>query len=407
MNQEALALADAQAAAQRIHAEHIVIDSLAPSFVDESALTPAMIEIGRAVQAQGGSRPAIKKALAEHLITHCATDPETRDFYIAYWKRSGVTACNHTLYASGPPDTALEQTMAAAKRAESLMASLQGQLTLATEAAQIEAAHREGRHVIMYNLQNAEPVGADLDRVETLYQLGVRSMQLTYNLRTRFGDGCLETNDGGLSRFGAALIQKMNERRMIVDLSHASANTARDAVACSAQPVLATHTAARALSGHPRGLPDDVLKAIADRGGYAGIVILPAFILPAEGDGRAEKLGKPRSWATLDSVVDHVQHLLNVMGEDHVGIGTDWGKPYYNALTWTPAMVRPEGRVGFNWVGWRPQDRFDPNAQTVGLETWDQWPNLTAAMLHRGIPESTVVKIVGANYLRAMRDICA
>jgi len=135
------------------------------------------------------------------------------------------------------------------------------------------------------------------------------------------------------------------------------------------------------------------------------VVILPAFIVPAEGDGRAEKLGKPRSWATLDSIVDHIRHLVDVMGEDHVGIGTDWGKPYYNALAWTPSMIRPESG-SFNWVGWRPQDRFDPNAQTLDLETWDKWPNLTAAMLRRGMAESTVVKIVGANYMRVFREIC-
>jgi len=405
MNRPTPTAAQAEETARRIHAEHIVIDSLAPSFVDEWALTPAMIEIGKALQAQGGSRPAIKKAMAEHLIAQCAQDPETRETYLSYWRRSGVTACNYTLYASGPPDTALDATIASARRAETLMASLGGQVTLATNAAQLEAAHRDGRHAVMYNLQNAEPVGADLDRVEALHELGVRSMQLTYNLRTRFADGCLETNDGGLSRFGAALIEKMNACRMMVDLSHASANTARDAVAASRAPIVATHTAARALSGHPRGLPDDVLKGIANGGGYAGVVALPAFILPAEGDGRAEKHGKPRSWATLDTVVDHLQHLVNVMGEDHVGVGTDWGKPYYNALAWTPSMIRPESG-SFNWVGWRPQDRFDPNAQTLDLETWDKWPNLTAAMLRRGMAESTVVKIVGANYMRVFREIC-
>ncbi|RUR53815.1 dipeptidase [Vreelandella populi] len=394
-----------QATARRIHAEHIIVDSLAPSFVDEWALTPSMIEIGKAVQAQGGSRPAIKKAMAEHLIAQCESDPEARETYLSYWRRSGVTACNHTLYASGPPDTALEATIASARRAETLMSSLGGLVTLATSAAQIEAAHREGRHVVMYNLQNAEPVGADLDRVDTLHELGVRSMQLTYNLRTRFGDGCLETNDGGLSRFGAALIEKMNSRRIMIDLSHASANTARDALSTSKAPVIATHTAARALSGHPRGLPDDVLKRIADSGGYAGIVILPAFVLPAGGDGRAEKRGKPSSWATLDTIVDHIQHFINIMGEDHVGIGTDWGKPYYNALTWTSSMVRPESG-SFNWVAWRPEDRFDPNAQTLDMETWDQWPNLTAAMLRRGMAESTVIKVVGANYLRVFQEVC-
>lgn len=88
-----------------------------------------------------------------------------------------------------------------------------------------------------------------------------------------------------------------------------------------------------------------------------------------------------------------------------VGIGADWGKPYYNALTWTRSMVS-EGAKGFDLVAWRPQDRFDPNMQVLDIETRDKWPNLTAALLRRGIPESTVVKIVGGNFLRVFREVC-
>jgi membrane dipeptidase len=191
----------------------------------------------------------------------------------------------------------------------------------------------------------------------------------------------------------------------MVDVSHASAQTARDAAAASAVPIIASHTVARALSGHARGFADDVLKMIAGKGGYIGIAIPPPFLLPPAGDGRAQKLGKPAGWATLNTVVDHVQHMLNVAGTDHVGIGTDWGKPYYNALSWTAEMVN-EPTAGFDWVGWRPQDRFDPNMQVVDMETWDKWPNLTSALLRRGITESTVVKIVGGNFLRVMREVC-
>jgi membrane dipeptidase len=241
--------------------------------------------------------------------------------------------------------------------------------------------------------------------VDALHAQGLRIVQITNNLRNRFGEGCLETNDGGLSRFGEALVHKLNERRMLVDVSHGSARTGLDAVAASAMPVASSHTAARALSGHARGTPNELARAIADKGGYIGVVTLPAFLLPAGGDGRAEKLGKPAGWATLDTVVDHIAHLIDVAGADHVGIGTDWGKPYYSALDWSAAMVtEPAG--GFNWVGWRPQDRFDPNMQVAGLETWDKWPNLTAAMLRRGIAEETVVKVVGGNFLRVFREVC-
>jgi membrane dipeptidase len=396
--------ADALETAKRLHAEHIVIDSLSPSILDEWALTPAMVTIAKDVQAKGGTRPVIKDAMAEYLLKHCGKDGDTRENYLSFWRRSGVTACNHTLYASGPPDAAWDATMLEIGRMGRLLKALDGEVTLATTAAQIEAAHKAGRRAVLYNLQSAEPVGDDFSRVDTLYGMGLRSMQLTYNLRTRFGEGCVEKNDGGMSRLGEALIHKMNEVGMLVDLSHGSTQTARDAVACSSRPVIASHIAARAISGHARGLPDDVLKAVANGGGYAGVVVLPAFLISPDGDSRARQLGKPAGWATLDTVVDHLLHFVNVMGEDHVGIGTDWGKPYYTALKWDAAMVG--GRKGVDWVGWRPQDHFDPNGQTAGMETWDQWPNLTVALLRRGVPEKTVIKIIGGNFLRIFREIC-
>ena len=391
--------------ARELHRNNIVFDSLTPGFIDEWVVTPSMREIGLEIQAKGGTRPAIKEAMAQHLIRSCKEDAATRKEYLDYWNRAGVTAGNYTLYASGPPDSAFESTLAAARQARDFAGLFDGALVVAESASDVESAFSRRGHAVMFNLQNAEPVGAELDRVDALHEIGVRTMQLTFNLRTRYADGCLETNDGGLSRFGAALIEKMNATGIIVDVSHASAGTAKDAVNVSKKPVIASHTAARHLTGHPRGLWDDVLKRIADGGGYAGVVILPAFIVGPEGNDNAEKVGKPRSWATFDVVANHVCHLLDVMGEDHVGIGTDWGKPYYNALTWTPEMVKPQR--GFNWIGWRPEDRFDPNAQTFGMETWDCWPNLTAALLQRGLSEKVVLKVIGGNYMRVLRDLQA
>jgi membrane dipeptidase len=391
--------------AQRLHAENIVVDSMSPHFVAEWCLTPPMVELAKQLQAEGRKRFAIQQKLADYLIEHCETDAGTREAYMAYWRRSGVAAGNNTLYGTGAPDSAWESLVAEFGRAARMITAMKGELVQANCADDIVAAYKAGRKAVFYNIQNAEPVGDKFERVDTLWGLGLRSMQLTYNLRTRFGEGCLEKNDGGISRFGEALVHKMNERRMLVDASHASARTAMDAALCSSRPIVASHTAARAISGHARGLPDDVLRTIAERGGYAGVVILPAFLVPPGGDGRAEKIGKPAGWATLDTLVDHVQHLIDVMGEDHVGIGTDWGKPYYTALEWTPAMVH-EAPAGFDWVGWRPEDRFDPNNQTAGMETWDKWHNITAALLGRGLAESTVVKLVGGNFLRVFREVC-
>jgi membrane dipeptidase len=405
MDREQVAARDALERARRIHAENVVIDSLAPTFTCEMALTAAMVDLARRLQAEGKTRAAIRVALAERLIEEVARDEAARATYLDYWRRAGVTAASSTVYDSGPPSGAWDDALAEIGRGNRLIQALGGALVTAGSAADIRRAHREGRRAIIYNLQNAEPIGDDLDRVELLSGLGVRIVQITYNLRNRFGDGCVERRDGGLSRLGVALVERLNRRHLLIDLSHSSDQTAWDALDVSNQPVAFTHTAARAISGHARAKPDPLLRAIAERGGYVGVLILPAFVLPPGGDRHDVDRSLPSGWTSLETVVDHVCHLLDVVGAEHLGVGTDWGKPYYHALRWSAGMVR-EGAASFDWIGWRPEDHFDPNAQVRGLETWDLWPNLTAALLQRGIPEETVVKLVGGNFLRIFSEVC-
>ena len=396
---------DALERARRIHAEEIVMDSLAPTFTCEMMLTPAMVDLARSLQRQGESRSVIRTALAEHLIESAASDATTREAYLAYWRRAGVTAASCTLYDAGPPERAWDDALTELARGHRLLQALQDSFLLGDSAAAVERAHRERRHAVIFNLQNAEPIGERFDRLEILYNLGLRIVQPAYNLRNRFADGCVERCDGGLSRLGEALVERLNRRRVLIDLSHCSDRTTMDVIAASRAPVAFTHTSARALSQHARGKTDEALRAIAERGGYVGVLIVPFFLLPPGSDGRSRKPDLPAGWATLDTVMDHVVHIMDLVGSDCVGIGTDWGKPYYTALRWSAGMVREE-TSSFDWVGWRSQDRFDPNLQTWELESWDLWPNLTAALLQRGIPETTVVKIVGGNFLRIFREVC-
>ena len=405
MESEKFSQQDAIERARQLHAEHIVVDSLAPTFTCEMLLTPAMADLGRRLQSQGKTRYVIRTALAEYLIEAAASDPATRDAYIDYWRRAGVTAASSTLYDAGPPGQAWDDTLTELARGNRLLRALNGPIVLADSAAAIEQAHREGRHVVIYNLQNPEPIGEGFDHLDILYNLGVRIVQVAYNLRNRFADGCVERCDGGLSRLGETLVDRLNRQRILIDLSHCSDRTAMDVIASSSAPVAFTHTSARTLSRHARGKTDAAIRAIAERGGYIGVLIVPFFLLPPEGDGRATPPDLPAGWATLDTVVDHVLHIQNLVGSDCVGIGTDWGKPYYTALQWSGDMVK-EKTSSFDWVGWQPEHRFDPNMQMHGLETWDLWPNLTAAMLRRGIPEATVAKIIGGNFLRLFRDVC-
>lgn len=390
--------------ADQLHNDHVVVDAMAPSFITEWFVTEEMLELARHLMREGRKRSTIQSALADVLIERCEADPQTREQYLAYWRRAAVDGCTATLYVSGPPDDAWNALIREYARATRMIHALQGEVVVARGAGDIEQAKQRGRLAVLYSIQNADPIGDDLANVDTLDALGISIVQLTYNLRNRFGDGCLESNDGGLSRFGHALVDKLNERRMVVDVSHASPRTALNAAAASQAPIIVSHTSAQALSEHPRSISDEVARAVADKGGFIGVAVTPSFVVPPGGDARAERFGRPRSWSTLDTVVDHVAHLVRVAGEDHVGIATDWGKPYYNALTWETETVR-ESRAGFDWVGWMPQHRLDPNDQCHDMETWDKWRNVTAALLQRGLPEGTAGKLIGGNFMRLLRDV--
>jgi membrane dipeptidase len=353
-------------------------------------LSPAMADLARELQAQGLSRGAIQARLGDYLVEH--VDDE-RAGYLAWWRRAGVTAASTSLLFAGPPSRAWEHVQGAIGRSERLLGGLDGAFVKALTPDDVLAAHADGKHAVVYNLQNADPIGDDLGRLETLAGQGVRIVQLTYNLRNLFGDGCLERVDGGLSRFGMALVERLNALGLVVDTSHCSDRTTLDAVEASERPVAVTHAAARALSRHPRAKPDEVLRLVAETGGYVGVVAMPSILTPSGRD------------ASIDDVVDHLYHLVNVCGDGAVGIGTDWAKPYYQAMRWSYAGVAESLTPGaFDWVGWLPEHNFDPNEQCRGFETWDLWPRLTARMLERGFLESTVVGIIGGNFLRFWRD---
>lgn len=380
--------------ARELQRAHPVVDTLAPNWDSEMYLSPPMVELAREWQAAGLSRGAIQARLAGYLVENVATDEQIRHGYLEWWRRAGVTAASTSLLFSGPPSRGWAQVLDAIARSERLLTALRDRFAKALGPEDVVAAHAAGRHAILLNMQNADPIGDDLARVDTLYGLGVRAVQLTYNLRNIYGDGCLERRDGGLSRFGLALVERLNRRGIVVDTSHCSDQTTLDAAQASSRPIAITHASARALvAGHPRAKPDDVIRAVAERGGYIGVVVMPSILTP---NGRQ---------ATLDHVVDHLVHVAGVAGWGAVGIGTDWGKPYYRALHWQYETVRESLTPGdFDWVGWLPAHHFDPNEACAGIETWDLWPSLTAKLLERGVREEQVVGAIGGNFLRFWRE---
>ena len=181
-------------------------------------------------------------------------------------------------------------------------------------AADIHRAKREGRLGIIFGCQGiATKLDGDPSMILIMAKLGQRIMQLMYNEKSALGCGALETEDTGLTEFGRVCIREIDDCRMVVDLAHAGARTAREAIEFARGTPIISHGNVRALTNHQRNAPDDVLKALAERGGVIGITAYAPF---------CEKSDKGRP--TLDDMIDHVAYVADKFGIDHVGIGSDF-----------------------------------------------------------------------------------
>ena len=210
-------------------------------------------------------------------------------------------------------------------------------------------------------------------------------MQLTYNTQNFVGTGCWESRDGGLSDFGRDVIDEMNRVGVLVDLSHVGAKTTEDAIRHSAKPVAFTHCCPIAFLDHPRNKTDAEMRLIAERGGFVGVATYTPF-LPWHDE------------TTVDQCVEVFEHVIDVAGEDHVGLGTDFTEGQdVEFFAW---LGRDKG-IGRDLIpGVR---RIPPGPK--GLETLDDYPNLTDAMLRRGWSPRRVEKIMGANWHRLFREV--
>jgi membrane dipeptidase len=235
------------------------------------------------------------------------------DAYLQDVRDSGITCVHTTILPVGstPPDSAFSQAVMGIGFYEGEIDRHPEVLTRIRRAADIGAAKQAGRCGIIYGFQDAVAFETDLSRLDELYRLGIRIVQLTYNRRNLLGDGCLEPANAGLSKDGFAAVAKMNELGILVDLSHCGRQTAADGMKASSRPVAFTHTGCAALNDHPRNRTDAELRAVAGKGGVAGI-----YFMPYLSEGRQP---------TAADVVRHLEHMIDVAGEDHVSLGTDGG----------------------------------------------------------------------------------
>jgi membrane dipeptidase len=228
---------------------------------------------------------------------------------VADLRASGLTMSHFTVNTVGNGPDVWAKTIATIAETDQLIADNPDVLIKVGTTADIRRAKHEGKSAILYGTQDTSLVGADLDRLGLLKGLGVRSVQLTYNLRNLCGDGSLEPGNAGLSKLGHATIARIEKEKMLVDFSHGGQRTIAEGLAATTRTPIISHTGCRSLYDNPRNVWDAEMKACADKGGVIGVYWMP-FLVPN---------GRP----TGADLVRHMDHVKNLCGEDHVSIGTD------------------------------------------------------------------------------------
>ncbi|MFI9584141.1 dipeptidase [Streptomyces sp. NPDC052236] len=294
-------------------------------------------------------------------------------------------------------DEAVSATLEQIDVVRQLLDRYPADLAPAWTADDMEKARAEGRIASLMGAEGGHSINNSLATLRALYTLGVRYMTLTHNDNNAWADSATdEEGVGGLSAFGHEVVREMNRTGMLVDLSHVAASTMRDALATSAAPVVFSHSSSRAVCDHPRNIPDDVLTLLPANGGVAMVTFVPKFLLQAAVDWtraadenmeahgfdhldttpdamkiqQAYEAAHPRPVVTAATVADHLDHMREVAGVDHIGIGGD-----FDGTAFTPA----------------------------GLDDVAGYPNLIAELLRRGWSAADLAKLTWRNAVRTLR----
>ena len=257
--------------------------------------------------------------------------------------------------------------------------------------ADIHAARAAGKLAIIYNFQDTSPLEGDAARVATFAALGIKAMQLTYNKRNLCGDGCLEHDNAGLSDFGREVIAKINEAKVVLDLSHSGQKTIAEGIAASTAPPAITHSGCRSLIDLPRNTFDAEMRALADKRGVFGVYLTPFLTIQ----------GQPQR----DDLFRHLEHAVNVCGEDHVGIGTD------NPLLGFEIndQSRKEQREFYESRAKRgiaaPGEAADKFNMVEGYNDASRYERLASDLARRGWSSTRTEKVLGGNFMRLFGEV--
>jgi membrane dipeptidase len=258
-------------------------------------------------------------------------------------------------------------------------------------ASDIRAAIEGGRVGMIYNFQDTTMLEGDAENVDTFATLGVKVMQLTYNKRNLAGDGCLERSNGGISDFGREVIARINRNDVLLDLSHAGQRTQAEGIAASTASPAITHSGCRALADLPRNTFDAEMRALAAKGGVFGVYLMPFLRLS----------GQPQR----EDLLRHLDHAVNVCGEDHVGIGTDDPFLGYEVNDETRAQHRQfyEDRVRRGIAA--PGESAEVMNFVEGYNSGDRYDRIATDLRRRGWSSARIDKVLGGNWVRLFREV--
>lgn len=305
-------------------------------------------------------------------------------------RASGLSAVNVTVGGGASYANDYAEAIETIARWDREIAAHPDTLLKFSRASDLADAKRSQRLAVIYGFQDATPLGEDIEKLDIFQGLGLRILQLTYNVRNLVGDGCMEPGNAGLSRLGVALVERMNARSMLLDLSHCGQRTTDEAITTSKNPVIVSHSGCATVYAHPRNKNDATLRQLADRGGVIGIYLMPYL----------RKSGQP----TAADAIAHIEHAIKICGEDHVGIGTDG--------TTSGVQLTPEYQKDFaDNIADRAKTGVAAPGESAAAYTFvsefntpRRYETIASQLAARGHSDRVIEKVVGGNFLRVFNE---
>jgi membrane dipeptidase len=294
------------------------------------------------------------------------------------FRTSGITCFHNSVGLGGP--TAYSDTLEFLASWSGFCGRNADVFSLVGKIDDIDHAKAKKKIAVIMGLQNAEHFRSAKD-VRSFYELGQRCSQLTYNEQNLLGSGSTERVDGGLSDYGVEIVKAMNEVGMLVDVSHSGPRTTLDAIEVSPVPIAFTHSNCRALNDHPRLKTDEAIKKLAQKGGVMGITGVRMFVKKTEP-------------TTVEDIVDHIDHVVKLVGIEHVGIGTDSDLKGYDQM--------PKDQYDQLKAAYKASYGFRDKIDTDGFNHPQKIYDLTASLVKRGYSDANIQAILGGNFHRLL-----